>query len=83
MHSVYLCVIQDHDHTLLCLAVLVCVVGVYATFALSTHARRLDGHERQFWRNVSVVAGGCTAWATHLTPFLPFNTVCRLRSNNS
>ena len=61
MHSVLICVQNDHDHSLLCLAVFVCVVGVYATFALSSHARRSEEGERRFWRRVSILAGGCTA----------------------
>ncbi len=72
MHSVLICVQNDHDHSLLCLAVFVCVVGVYATFALSSHARRSEEGERRFWRRVSILAGGCTAWATHFVALLAF-----------
>ncbi|MBY9062522.1 EAL domain-containing protein [Sphingomonas yunnanensis] len=66
------CVAQSHDHLLVVLAALVCGVGVYATFAIARHAARAEGVPRRRWALVSVVAGGCTAWATHFIVLLAF-----------
>lgn len=70
--SVPLCMRDNHDHRLLLIAAIVCAVGVYASFALSTHAARSTGRSRTFWGLVSVVASGCTAWATHFIVLLAF-----------
>jgi len=63
---------DNHDHRLLLIAAIVCAVGVYASFALATHAARSTGRSRKFWGLVSVVASGCTAWATHFIVLLAF-----------
>lgn len=70
--SVPLCMLHDHDQRLMLIAAVVCAVGVYATFALSTHAARSAQRTRRLWMFVSVVAGGCTAWATHFIVLLAF-----------
>ena len=70
--SVPLCMLHDHDRRLMLIAVVVCAVGVYATFALSSHAARSPEKTRRLWLLVTVVAGGCTAWATHFIVLLAF-----------
>lgn len=70
--SVPLCIRNNHDHRLLLIAAVVCAVGVYASFALATHAARSTGKARRLWGLVSVVASGCTAWATHFIVLLAF-----------
>ncbi|MGI4941808.1 MAG: bifunctional diguanylate cyclase/phosphodiesterase [Janthinobacterium lividum] len=54
------------------IAAVVCAMGVYASFALATHAVRSKGKTRRHWELVSVVASGCTAWATHFIVLLAF-----------
>ncbi|MGI4877483.1 MAG: bifunctional diguanylate cyclase/phosphodiesterase [Janthinobacterium lividum] len=51
---------------------LVCAIGIYASFALAHHAARATGSARNRWGLVSVVASGCTAWATHFIVLLAF-----------
>lgn len=72
MRAILTCVTQQHDERLLLLAALVCMVGIYATSAIASHAARSEGLLRKKWGIVSIVAGGCTAWATHMIALLAF-----------
>ncbi len=72
MHSILNCVREQHDHHLIMLAALVCILGVYATNAVGAHARRSQNRERRLWAGVGIVAAGCTAWATHFIALLAF-----------
>ena len=73
MRSILLCIRDSHDQRLLILAALVCTVGVYATSAIASHAGRADGRARLGWSATSIVAAGCTAWATHMLGLLAFD----------
>ena len=70
--SIPLCMRHDHDQRLVLIAALVCAIGVYASFALATHAARSTGKARRLWGLVSIVASGCTAWATHFIVLLAY-----------
>ena len=72
MIPLLLCLHRSHDTRLVGLAVLVCVLGVYATYAIGNHAARSKARERRIWATVSVVTTGCTAWATHFILLLAF-----------
>jgi diguanylate cyclase (GGDEF)-like protein len=66
------CIQHQHDSRLLILAALVCVVGVYAAFAVAAHSARSHGRSQMRWGLASVVAAGSTAWATHFIILLAF-----------
>ncbi len=66
------CIAHNHDQRLVALAAAVCAVGVYATFAIARHAARAVGPLRPRWALVSIVSGGCTAWATHFIVLLAY-----------
>ena len=70
--SIPLCMRDQHDQRLMLIAAVVCAIGVYASFALAIHAARSTDKTRKFWELVSVVASGCTAWATHFIVLLAF-----------
>ena len=72
MRSILTCVSQSHDPLLLLIASIVCTLGVYGSFAVSAHASCFEGRQRRFWSSISVVAAGCTAWATHFLALLAF-----------
>ncbi|WP_279594245.1 EAL domain-containing protein [Methylobacterium sp. J-030] len=72
MRSVYICLTQAHDHQLILLAAGTCVVGVYGSFSVATHAARSEGRSATLWAGASIVASGCTAWATHMIGLLAF-----------
>jgi NO-binding membrane sensor protein with MHYT domain len=63
--QVFDCVRHNHDLWLVLLAGLVCLCGIYASFALAAHAVRSGRKTRRPWGPVSIVSAGCTAWATH------------------
>ncbi|WP_245291223.1 bifunctional diguanylate cyclase/phosphodiesterase [Methylobacterium aquaticum] len=66
------CVMQGHDGKILFLAAAVCAIGVYAASAIASHAARSEGPARRQWALASIVASGCTAWATHMIALLAF-----------
>ena len=70
--SVPLCMLHHHDQRLVLIAGIVCAVGVYASFALATHTARSTDKARKLWGLVSIIASGCTAWATHFIVLLAF-----------
>ncbi len=72
MEAVITCLSQQHDRNLLLAACAICVIGVYASFALSKHAGRSEGAAKARWAVVSIVAAGCTAWATHMVALLAY-----------
>jgi len=72
MQALLTCVTQKHDQQLLVAAALVCAIGIYAASAIATHAARADGVTRLKWGIASIVASGCTAWATHMIALLAF-----------
>lgn len=72
MHAVLICVRQKHDEQLLLLAVVICFIGIYASSAIAAHAARSEDEARRRWGIVSIVAAGCTAWATHMIALLAF-----------
>lgn len=72
MQSIITCVTQDHDAQLMLLAGLICISGIYASFAVASQAGRSEGAARRNWASISIVAAGCTAWATHMIALLAF-----------
>jgi diguanylate cyclase len=72
MRSVYTCLTEAHDQRLMLLAAGICVVGVYGSFSVATHAARSGGRAAWTWGAAAVVASGCTAWATHMVALLAF-----------
>nr|WP_244978038.1 EAL domain-containing protein [Aureimonas jatrophae] len=61
-----------NDPTLLTLAAIVCVIGVHGSFSVARQAGRCEGAARRKWAVLSLVASGCTAWATHMVALLAF-----------
>lgn len=72
MQAIYTCLKETHDHDLLLLAGAVCMIGVYASFAIAKHAGRLEGRAKTLWLAIAVSAAGCTAWSTHMIGLLGF-----------
>lgn len=66
------CIRHEHDSTLIALSGLICLVGVYASFAIANHALRVPVYLRLRWGTISVFAAGCTAWATHFVVLLAY-----------
>ncbi len=66
------CMRHQHDPRLVVIAGIVCAIGIYASFAIASHAARATGKPRAGWGLTSVIASGCTAWATHFIVLLAF-----------
>ena len=72
LSDVFSCIRHAHDQRLMMLAGIVCAAGIYASFALASHAARSDRQGQRIWAPVSIVSAGCTAWATHFIVLLAF-----------
>jgi diguanylate cyclase (GGDEF)-like protein len=72
VQPIFTCISDAHDGQLLILAAIICAVGVYASSAIGAEAARSEGRVRRSWAIVSIVASGCTAWATHMMALLAF-----------
>ncbi|WP_375262578.1 EAL domain-containing protein [Palleronia sp.] len=72
MNAIITCLDQFHDWRLLIASCFICVIGVYAAFALGMHAARSEGVARRNWAITSMIAAGSTAWATHMIALLAY-----------
>lgn len=72
MNLILTCLGVLNDPILLALAGVICVIGVYGSFSVARHAGRCEGAARRKWAILSLVAAGCTAWATHMVALLAF-----------
>ena len=72
MQPILTCLRDQHDAWLLALAGLVCALGVYGALGVARHAARADGPARPRLAAISLVAAGCTAWATHMIAILAY-----------
>ncbi|MFD2237440.1 putative bifunctional diguanylate cyclase/phosphodiesterase [Aureimonas populi] len=73
MQTILTCIQEAHDSQLLIVAALVCTIGVYGSFSVARHAVRSTGRRRRILAATSVIAAGCTAWATHMIALLAFH----------
>ncbi len=73
MHTIYLCLVQQHDYGLVALAFVLCVLGCYAVFAVGIHAVMARDRRLSFlWGCVTLFATSCTIWATHYIGMLAY-----------
>ncbi|MEN3792745.1 EAL domain-containing protein [Fulvimarina sp. MAC3] len=72
METIVTCLTVGHDRTLLWAAAGICLIGVYASFSIATHAARAEGQAKRNWALLSIISAGCTAWATHMVALLAY-----------
>ena len=73
MHDHHASLAQQHDLTLLGLALLICCIGIVASFALGREALQTpDPSMRRIWTAGGVVATASTIWAAHFVSMLAF-----------
>ena len=72
METIVTCLTVGHDRTLLWAAAGICLIGVYASFSIATHAARAEGEAKRNWALMSIISAGCTAWATHMVALLAY-----------
>ncbi|RZJ18803.1 MAG: GGDEF and EAL domain-containing protein [Brevundimonas sp.] len=66
------CLFEQHDHLLVALAALICVVGSIVTARLYVKTRASIGRARVAWLFMGAVAGGATIWCTHFVAMLAY-----------
>lgn len=67
------CVTQEHDHTYLLVAALVCLAGSATTTSLFANASKLSDPARRGWFLLASLAGGTAIWTTHFVAMLGFD----------
>lgn len=69
---VFSCLADEHDHSFVLVAALVCLAGSAITLQLYDRARRRDT-DRVIWTILSGIAGGTAIWSTHFVGMLGFD----------
>ncbi|MFN3228399.1 MAG: EAL domain-containing protein [Asticcacaulis sp.] len=74
MIDVLNCMVNEHDHGMLAVAVIICVMGVFSSFRLYARSRISSGKDRMGWVILTGLAGGAGIWATHFTAMMAYKT---------
>ena len=72
MFQVLTCLTSEHDHRLVALAVLVCLLASGVAISLFHRAQATRGRARLVWLSLDAAAGGCGIWATHFIAMLAY-----------
>ncbi|WP_048648050.1 bifunctional diguanylate cyclase/phosphodiesterase [Nitratireductor soli] len=72
MLTVYNCIVNEHNPSLVLLAGIVGALASFAAISLLQHLRRAHGRMRYLWATVSAVSFGFGVWATHFVAMLAF-----------
>jgi diguanylate cyclase (GGDEF)-like protein len=72
MFQVLTCLTNEHDHRLVALAVLVCLLASGVAISLFHRAQATRGLTRWVWLSLDAAAGGCGIWATHFIAMLAY-----------
>ncbi len=74
MIDVLNCMVNEHDHGMLAVAVAICIMGVFSSFRLYARSRKSSGKDRIGWVILTGLAGGAGIWATHFTAMMAYKT---------
>ena len=72
MLRVVSCIVNEHDHRLVLLAVLICAATSFTALHAFSHASREHGSWRLAWVFLAAVATGTGIWATHFVAMLAY-----------
>jgi diguanylate cyclase (GGDEF)-like protein/PAS domain S-box-containing protein len=72
MLQVLTCIAVEHDHRLVVLAVVICVLASGVTVSLFHRAQATQGRAHLVWLILDAAAGGCGIWATHFIAMLAY-----------
>jgi diguanylate cyclase (GGDEF)-like protein len=78
---VFTCLAEDHDHSLVVLAALICLAGSGISLALLRRARETAGRSRAGWLLLGGVEGGAFVWCTHFIAMLAYQPAAMLGFN--
>lgn len=68
------CMVNEHDHGMLAVAVLICIMGVFSSFRLYARSGKSSGKDRMGWVVLTGLASGAGIWATHFTAMMAYKT---------
>ncbi|MDS1135816.1 EAL domain-containing protein [Nitratireductor indicus] len=73
MLTVYNCIVNDHNLTLVLLAGVIGAIASFAAVNILQHMRKARGQMRLVWTLVSALSFGFGVWATHFVAMLSFS----------
>lgn len=72
MLRLYDCIVEQHDHGLVLLAGVICLLASYTAISLIVRAGRLAGLPRLAWLGSAALVTGGGVWSTHFIAMLAF-----------
>jgi diguanylate cyclase (GGDEF)-like protein/PAS domain S-box-containing protein len=72
MFKVLECVAVQHDRSIVALAAVICIIGMFAFFLIHRRAVECSQQRRRVWLVVAAVTGGLSVWATHFVAMLAY-----------
>ncbi|NSY45927.1 EAL domain-containing protein [Agrobacterium tumefaciens] len=72
MFTVLECVAVQHDHAIVLLAAVICLLGMHAFFHLLLRAEESPAGRKPYWVLVAAFAAGLSVWATHFVAMLAY-----------
>jgi len=72
MFTVLECVAIQHDHAVVLLAAVICLLGMFAFFHLLLRADESPAGRKPYWVLVAAFAAGLSVWATHFVAMLAY-----------
>ncbi len=72
MFTVLECVAIQHDHAVVLLAAVICLLGMFAFYHLLLRAEESPAGRKPYWVLVAAFAGGLSVWATHFVAMLAY-----------
>lgn len=72
MFTVLECVAVQHDHAIVLLAAVICLLGMHAFFHLLLRAEESPAGRKPYWVLVAAFAAGLGVWATHFVAMLAY-----------
>jgi diguanylate cyclase (GGDEF)-like protein/PAS domain S-box-containing protein len=73
MLTVYGCVVNEHNLSLVALAAIVCALASLTAVNFLNHVTKTTGHMREVWLWVAATASGFGIWATHFIAMLAYS----------
>ncbi|WP_158600888.1 bifunctional diguanylate cyclase/phosphodiesterase [Teichococcus wenyumeiae] len=78
MPRVFSCLAEEHDPTLILLALAICLSGAAVSMALLRRGAETEGWSRAGWLLLGSVAGGAFVWCTHFIAMLAYQPAASL-----
>lgn len=73
MYSALTCLAFEHDHRLVTLAAIICIVGAVTAVRSLQLASESELSRQTFWISASALAGGGSVWSTHFIAMMAYD----------